>query len=78
MRIMRRKYTEIASIWPRWAAKAANSGVRTGQTKLFAVFGEEKPFSGFDFELEALLTAAANHADSTSGRQRKPASLAKR
>jgi AcrR family transcriptional regulator len=42
------------------------------------VFGEEKPLSGFDFGLEAWLTAAANHTGSTSGRQRKPASLAKR
>jgi AcrR family transcriptional regulator len=42
------------------------------------VFGEEKPFSGFDFGLEAWLTAAANHADSTSGRLRKSAGLAKR
>jgi AcrR family transcriptional regulator len=42
------------------------------------VFGEEKPFSGFDFGLEAWLTAAANHAESKSGRRRKPAGVAKR
>jgi AcrR family transcriptional regulator len=42
------------------------------------VFGEEKPFSGFEFGLDAWLTAAANHPDSTAGRQRGPASLAKR
>jgi AcrR family transcriptional regulator len=42
------------------------------------VFGEEKPFSGFEFGLDAWLTAAANHPDSTPVRERKPASLAKR
>jgi AcrR family transcriptional regulator len=42
------------------------------------VFGEEKPFSGFQFGLDAWLRAAASAPDNTPAGQRRPASLALR
>jgi AcrR family transcriptional regulator len=56
-----------------WALLHGTAALEAAQ-----VFGEEKPFSGFEFGLDAWLMAAANQPDSTAGRQRRPASLAKR
>jgi AcrR family transcriptional regulator len=56
-----------------WALLHGTAALEAAQ-----VFGEEKPFSGFEFGLDAWLMAAANQPDSTAGRQRRPASLTKR